>query len=1037
MIRILHVIQSLSGGGAAREMLNVAEALNNTGNFEHSVCTLRTSGESGVRLGEKYGIRIHNDLSKEKLDRLIRTADIVQVEWWNNPEILRFLNSDIPGARLVIRYHVAGHQPPQNVIREYLDMADYNIVSFDELPVLTNYDERWKKKRFTKILHGADFSRLPKKVKKRSKTFNVGYIGTVSFIKMHPDFAALSSQIEIPDVKFIVCGIGKEMGLIEEIKKRHAENKFQIIGYTDQIGDIISEMDVFGYPLRPDTYASTDMVLQEVMYAGIPAVVFPYGGLLQTVKNGFNGLVVRNPKEYKEAIEFLYYNPVERERLGRNAREYVTKYLGIKNTIQQFVATYERVMQLEKSIHRWNKDCRAPLLQQPIDLSDITGVVAEKSASVLFADSLGDLGLNYKISLDSADIRKRLSADRAIARMPYLVYHNGLCEYRGYDANDPFLRLWGGLYLEEERKFGRAINEYLAAIRLGFTDWRVIWYLARSYKKAGNEQEYLKLVLQLKKNVFEFHNCVSENGKSLMEGGKWEHWGVGFLTQPRPKKCMKPEKGELIHNVGWGVDSGAIQSRESLYGSVEDLVRSGNRMGAIRALQILLKKFPDFATAHSCLGMLFYEQGEKGKAREHYEQAAFLDPHNFKFQKTLADFFYVVLGRVDDALEHYGRALSCNPEDINTLLMLGHISVSKKRFSEAIFFYEEVVRRDGRNIDARDKLELLRKLDKKRIRIEMVPGGAREEGRTTDQVVAAGARGNGQRELLWFEWAVTDFCNLNCDYCVNKGEFSMKPARDIRYVAGRDMRIAEQIFNVSDYADKIVVNLTGGEPTLSKHVIEIVSLLAKTPNICVQLITNLKLIDRIAEELKSYLPVTNIIGSLHISYRSDEDIDRIIAFLKDYRSVLNIQLTQVNHGLSKQHMDRLARIEEATGFPIRLQTFIPPRDASSDSRALKDASFISSFGKRCCVGYFAFLIKPDGSFNYGLWCSKGQTGDFVAMKPADFPRYMLDGMKTCPKTSCDCNYNTFDYDSYLRACNRLGYPEEQIFGPDNVRRVRA
>ena len=33
------------------------------------------------------------------------------------------------------------------------------------------------------------------------------------------------------------------------------------------------------------------------------------------------------------------------------------------------------------------------------------------------------------------------------------------------------------------------------------------------------------------------------------------------------------------------------------------------------------------------------------------------------------------------------------------------------------------------------------------------------------------------RELLYFEWIIYDNCNLNCPYCVTKGDFSHKENR--------------------------------------------------------------------------------------------------------------------------------------------------------------------------------------------------------------------------------------------------------------------
>jgi len=51
------------------------------------------------------------------------------------------------------------------------------------------------------------------------------------------------------------------------------------------IKPVIETFDVYGYPLCADTYASGELNLQEVMYAGVPPVVFPYGGVKGLVEH--------------------------------------------------------------------------------------------------------------------------------------------------------------------------------------------------------------------------------------------------------------------------------------------------------------------------------------------------------------------------------------------------------------------------------------------------------------------------------------------------------------------------------------------------------------------------------------------------------------------------------------------------------------------------------------------------------------------------------------------------------------------------------
>src|ERR1043165_2783015 len=101
-----------------------------------------------------------------------------------------------------------------------------------------------------------------------------------------------------------------------------------------------------------------------------------------------------------------------------------------------------------------------------------------------------------------------------------------------------------------------------------------------------------------------------------------------------------------------------------------------------------------------------------------------------------------------------------------------------------------------------------------------------------------------KRELFLFEWVVVDNCNLYCDYCVNKGEFSHKSNQSILYKPGKEKEIAQKISDLSCLADKVVVNLTGGEPLLARYIEDVLKILSATGNVYIHLITNLKLLGR-------------------------------------------------------------------------------------------------------------------------------------------------------------------------------------------------
>ncbi|MBW2032908.1 MAG: tetratricopeptide repeat protein [Deltaproteobacteria bacterium] len=153
---------------------------------------------------------------------------------------------------------------------------------------------------------------------------------------------------------------------------------------------------------------------------------------------------------------------------------------------------------------------------------------------------------------------------------------------------------------------------------------------------------------------------------------------------------------------------------EKIYQGIQAMMNSDNKEASIWVLEKYLESYPGYAIAHNDLGVLYYNQGKKDKAVAHYEKAAQLQPENITFKKNLADFYYVELGRIKDALMIYLDILELHPGDIETLLITGHISVSLKRFEEARVFYNHVLKIEPWNTDAFQNLEKLKDYDKGR-----------------------------------------------------------------------------------------------------------------------------------------------------------------------------------------------------------------------------------------------------------------------------------------------------------------------------------
>ncbi|MFC1881554.1 glycosyltransferase [Thermodesulfobacteriota bacterium] len=153
----------------------------------------------------------------------------------------------------------------------------------------------------------------------------------------------------------------------------------------------------------------------------------------------------------------------------------------------------------------------------------------------------------------------------------------------------------------------------------------------------------------------------------------------------------------------------AANTPEAIYHEVQPVLNNGNPHRAIAALEGLLEKFPDYALAYNDLGVLYYHTGDKEKARHHYERAVEMMPENITFQKNLANFFCLELGRIEEALNIYVGILTTHPRDIDTLLATGRICEALERPGDAKEFYHRVLELEPGNEDASSNLQVLDK----------------------------------------------------------------------------------------------------------------------------------------------------------------------------------------------------------------------------------------------------------------------------------------------------------------------------------------
>jgi glycosyltransferase involved in cell wall biosynthesis len=466
--RVLHVFGQLRRGGPAQALAGIVKHSDAT-KFCHMAISLLPADARACAQIVSEGAEVLASPTPVQLRRAVAHADILQVHFWNNPAIHAFMASDLPPVRSVVWCHINGLHIPQIISRSVIGFADKIVVTSRttlQLPAFrtANSDQ------LDVISASADFSRLEGLTFEQHDEFNVGYIGRVHFAKLHPEFVRMCADVALPSARFIVCGDG---GAHTELQRQaialNMERHFVWEGYVTDVCPVLARLDVFGYPLCRDNSSTSELVLQEAMYAGVPPVVLPYGGAAELVRDGVTGLVAPSEAAYGAAVKALYRDPQLRRRLGENAAREVRAQFGADKTAAKFDALYGELM-------RRPKREKSPLHR--VGLND--------GASRLL-ESLDGQQDDLKIALTSKDDRALARAEDRIATSPEMLIDT-ILQYRFYFPSDPYLRLWTGLIMQQRGRPALAASEFVVSIRLGNTTKRVHAYLAESRRQAGGSR---------------------------------------------------------------------------------------------------------------------------------------------------------------------------------------------------------------------------------------------------------------------------------------------------------------------------------------------------------------------------------------------------------------------------------------------------------------------------------------------------------------------------------------------------------------------
>lgn len=392
MKRILHLTPHMGGGPGNVIKSFISFEINNNSNNIYSIATLDYANDNAKKFCLENKIELFENIHKNTTNFLnsINNYDIILVHFWNHPFLYNLIvRNVIPNNRMVFWAHTSGFVPPSvfsNKLLSYPDLFLFSSPISFETTEVKNYKF---KNRLKYISSTCDTSKFTNISFDSHLNFNVLYIGTVDFSKMYSNFVKLCSQIDIPNIKFIVCGGPNHLELEKEANELGIGYKFEFLGKVNNIIDYIKIADVFGYPLTKNHYGTTDQVLVEAMSSGLVPVVFDNLMEKYMVKNDHYGFICSTEKEYINAIKLLYINKDLKNKMSVDVKKYALEKFSLEKMVNKFNIIFDNLMLSKKTTKKWDID------KNNINTLDI------------FKESIGDYSNIFSLKYD--ELQKELS----------------------------------------------------------------------------------------------------------------------------------------------------------------------------------------------------------------------------------------------------------------------------------------------------------------------------------------------------------------------------------------------------------------------------------------------------------------------------------------------------------------------------------------------------------------------------------------------------------------------------------------------------
>ncbi|HKP72260.1 MAG TPA: glycosyltransferase [Pyrinomonadaceae bacterium] len=378
--RILHVVTSLTSGGAERQLVDVVCNTSKT-EFEHVVCHLRPQdffAEQIRRAGQRVvGLNLTGKYlwlaAARRLVPVIREVrpDCVHTWLFDADLSARLAHLGARGVPLITSLQAPNYDP------QTVRVANWSPIKINGLRWLDKVSARWSNPSFvacSNFVRQSTMARLGVAASRIRVIYNSVDPNTLRCEPGEPP--ALRRSLEIPEDAFLYVTVGRleppkghaylvrafaevaatrpraylaivgEGPLASDLKGLAAQlgvaDRLRLLGRRKDVGACLEMSDAYVFPTLFEGFG---IALVEAMFKGLPSAASRVGPIPEIIEDGVSGLLFTpgSVEELRAAMETLYDDPARRRSLAEKGFSSARGRFHSELTIPQWESLYREV----------------------------------------------------------------------------------------------------------------------------------------------------------------------------------------------------------------------------------------------------------------------------------------------------------------------------------------------------------------------------------------------------------------------------------------------------------------------------------------------------------------------------------------------------------------------------------------------------------------------------------------------------------------------------------------------------------------------